>query len=60
LKPSLSSDQPVTAARVREALGLKLSSCKRFLKWAVEQGHLERRGENTRTTYHAARQAKVA
>jgi hypothetical protein len=41
----------VSAKEVRLLLGLKTSSTKNFLSWAVEQGHFERIGESVRTTY---------
>ena len=48
------SEQEITARDVRSRLQLKPSSCKRFLKWAVETGRLDRHGENNFSCYTLA------
>ncbi len=54
LKSSESKVEHFTAAEVRDALSLKSSSCKRFLKWAIDSGRLVRNGDNNRSYYSLA------
>lgn len=53
LSEKMPANHVVTASKVRELLGLKTSSSKRFLNWAVENRLLDREGSNNGTHYTA-------
>ncbi|MGE4132758.1 MAG: tetratricopeptide repeat protein [Bdellovibrionales bacterium] len=54
LEKCLADKSHFTSADVRELLDMKHSTCKRFLKWAVESGKAVRLGSNNTSQYERA------